>query len=570
MNQTGFALAGLGGLQKRLDATLEEMKKQRILERIWEKDHTVWREDPAEISNRLGWLDLPESMTEKCPEILNFVEEAREAGFTRALLLGMGGSSLAPEVFRMVFGVQEGFLNLHVLDSTHPQKVQHFAEHLPLEKTLFIVSTKSGGTVETLSLFKYFYRKTADLVGAAANRQFIAITDPGSALEALAQELNFRQIFRNDPNIGGRFSALSYFGLVPAALIGVNIEEILKRARVAAEHSRLDPLQGNNKAAVLGAMMGAFAEAGQDKLTLLASPALRSLGAWIEQLIAESTGKDGRGILPVDLEPLQAPSVYQADRYFVYTRLVNETQLNERVSQLAEAGLPVLSSQLADRYDLGGEFFNWEFAAAAAGWKMGVQPFDQPDVESAKVAAREMMKAYQESGVLPQPAPVFQDDQCAVFAEDRPADLSEAWQTLLARLASQPRGYLGIHAYLPADSAVDAGLLAVRTELLRRFGLAVTVGYGPRFLHSTGQLHKGDAGRGVFLQITNEIKDDLPIPDSPKSGESSISFGVLINAQALGDARALQSKGRPVVRVHLKGDIYRGLKMLLDHLPERG
>ena len=529
----------------------ERLAAERVYDRILARDHTVWRPDPTEIADRLGWLDSPHVMRDAIGPIRQLIDSVRADGYTHALLLGMGGSSLAPEVFRAIFGVADGFLDLSVLDSTQPDAVLAKERTLDPARTLFLPATKSGGTVETLSLLKYFYNRTADAVGPAeAGRHFAAITDPGSGLEALAQHLGFRHIFRNDPNIGGRYSALSYYGLVAAAAIGADLSRLLDRA----ERASADPQPGIQ----LGAFLGAGALAGRDKLTLIASPATSAAGAWIEQLIAESTGKDGKGLLPVDLEPECAAHTYGPDRLFVHLRL--DDTADARVQAIIEAGHPVLCLQLADAYDLGAAFLHWEIATAIAGFFLGIHPFDQPDVEAAKELARQMVAAYQQHGTLPAPAPDLVDG-LALYGPVRGTTLPQALTHFLA--SGEPgRAYIALQAHLPPTPTTTTALQDLRRQLLARTGLATTLGFGPRFLHSTGQLHKGDAGRGLFIQLTADSAEDAPIPDEAGAADSSITFGVLAQAQALGDRQALVSQGRAVLRIHLGADIDAGIAQL--------
>jgi glucose-6-phosphate isomerase len=481
-------------------------------------------------------------MLEHIPRLTHFVDAVRADGYTDVLLLGMGGSSLAPEVFRKTFGVKAGYLDLAVLDSTDPGTVLAHADGLDLSRTLFIVATKSGGTVETLSFFKYFYNWTAGALGAGrAGEHFIGITDPGSKLETLAHEYGFRDLFLNDPNIGGRYSALSYFGLVPAALVGVDLDRLVERALVAVRSCEpaSGPAEAGNDGAWLGAILGELARLGRDKLTLVTSPALANVGDWIEQLVAESTGKEGKGILPVVGEPMGPPAAYGDDRLFVYLRLGDSGEASEAydaaVQALEDAGHPVVRLRLDDVYDLGQQFFLWEFATAVAGHRLGINPFNQPNVEAAKVLAREAVAGYAQAGTLP---------------PDRPAPVEPS--ALAAFLASAQAGeYVALQAYLRPTPDVDAALLTLRTLIRDRLKLATTVGYGPRFLHSTGQLHKGDAGGGLFVQFTADSPQDVPIPDAAGSDQASMSFGVLELAQALGDKQALQAAGRRVIRFHL-------------------
>jgi glucose-6-phosphate isomerase len=561
--QTDVA-ASLPGYQSQVAAALKELRGQKIISRIWERDHTVWKPEPTEITNRLGWLHSPEVMSKALPEISLFVDEARKDGFTHALLLGMGGSSLAPEVFRFTFGVKNGYLDLAVLDSTDPGAVLAHERRLDLSKTLFIVSTKSGGTVETFSFFKYFYNRVMEKVGREqAGRHFVAITDSGSGLETTAKEYRFRKTFLNDPEIGGRYSALSYFGLVPAALIGMDLEKLLHRAKKMASNCSADGEE--NSGARLGAIMGECAAAGRDKLTLIASPPIAHFGAWVEQLIAESTGKEGKGILPVDGEELGSPEVYAHDRLFVYLKLKGASTHDKKIAALKKAGQPVVQLHLKDPYDLGGEFFRWEMATIIAGRRLKINPFDQPNVESAKVLARNMVTAYHKEGKLPELQPAFETNGIEVFTNLSVSNLQTALHQFLDQ-ASAGRSYLALQAYVPPTSETDSLLNSIRLCIRDARKLATTVGYGPRFLHSTGQLHKGDAGRGLFIQITSDAVEDVAIPDKAGEPVSAMSFGVLKLAQALGDRQALLDAGRKVIRFHLGNDVTNGLKQILEAL----
>ena len=544
----GRRSAGLGVYQAAVDDALEEMEAGGIVERIWSHDHTVWKPEPAEIANRLGWLNIAGTMLEERARLQDLVDSVRSDGITDVLLLGMGGSSLAPEVFSHVFGGQaDGMPTLEVLDSTVPGAVLAQAERLDPARTLFIVATKSGGTVETLSFFKYFHNWTADALGSdRAGEHFVAITDPGSKLEDLASRFRFRATFLNDSNIGGRYSALSYFGLVPAALVGVDIEKLLGRALEMADSCR----SGSNDGAWLGAVLGELARAGRDKVTLITSPQLANFGDWVEQLVAESTGKEGKGILPVVGEPLGPPQVYGDDRLFVYLRLDGDEfsagEQDRAVQALEAAGKPVVRLRLRDLYDLGAQFFLWEMATAVAGYRLGINPFNQPNVEAAKVLAREAVAAYSETGALP---------------EDEPAPLTKA--ALAGFLAQAQAGdYVAIQAWLQPGPEADEALQALRVGIRDRLRLATTVGYGPRFLHSTGQLHKGDGGNGLFIQLTAADGRDAPIPDEAGKPDSSMSFGVLKTAQTLGDKRALLAAGRRVIHFDLGDDVVGGIELL--------
>ncbi len=553
----------LGALQEHIDFALRDLRDEQVLRRIWAHDHTVWKDEPTEITNRLGWLHMPEIMPDAIEEITALVEEVRGVGYTHALLLGMGGSSLAPEVFRLTFGVREGYLDLAVLDSTDPGAVQAHAERLDPARTLFIVSTKSGGTVETFSFFKFFYNWVSEKLGAEkAGEHFLAITDPGSGLVDTATTYNFRKIFLNDPHIGGRFSALSHFGLVPAALIGVDLTLLLDRTQAMAVNCATAncPSGGDNSGAWLGVTMGEMAIHSRNKLTMFISPEISSFGGWAEQLIAESTGKEGVGILPVVDEPVGAPEVYGNDRLFVYLCLGNDTTYSEMVRALREAGQPVIQINMDDRYDLGSEFFRWEMATAIAGRRLQINPFDQPDVESAKVLARKMVAAYQEEGKLPEVAPVLEANGITVCGDVH----ADAIERVLPNFLSNCKAgnYIAIQAYINPTAEANDVIQQLRTRLRDTYRVATTVGYGPRFLHSTGQLHKGDSGQGYFVQITDSAGPELPIPDTAGKPDSSMSFGVLKASQALGDRQALEDAGRRIVRFDLGQNVMGGLEQL--------
>ncbi len=561
----------LGRYQSFVDAAYARMMKDRIPARIRQKDYTLWKSAPEEITNRLGWLYSPRAMIGHLAQIKGMVDAVRKEGYTRALLLGMGGSSLAPAVFRKIFGVSEGYLDLAVLDSTDPGAVLAFSEQDDLAKTLFIVSTKSGGTVETFSFMKYFFNLLYERYGAReAGRRFIAVTDPGSAIAELAAVHRFRETFLNDPEIGGRYSALSSFGLVPAALVGVDVKKLLNRAAEAADQERsmhdfgADLLNG----LYLGALMGELARAGRDKLTFVFSSHIASFGDWLEQLIAESTGKEGKGILPVIGEALGPSAVYGDDRFFVYIHLAGEDAQHEAIDHLGKAGHPVMKISLQDVFDLGGQMFIWEMATAVAGHILGINPFDQPDVEAAKILAREMTVQYREKGSLPDEIPLLRGEGIDVYGDFPAHSPGDALNIFLGSVL--PDGYIALQAYLQPTAETDAALLRLRNALRDQYHLATTMGYGPRFLHSTGQLHKGDGGRGVFLQLTADDPRDVPIPDDMGQPGSSLTFGVLKAAQALGDRQALRNAGRLVIRFHLGGDIAGGMKILTDAQTESG
>jgi transaldolase / glucose-6-phosphate isomerase len=538
--------AHLSDQREAVEATLRRMAEQNIVQRIWQHDHTVWRPDPTEITNRLGWLDTATTMRGEIGRLEAFREQVMKEGYTDALLLGMGGSSLAPEMFAKVFGGALHDLRLQVLDSTDPGAITHYTQTLDPAKTLFIVSSKSGSTVETHSFFKYFYNWTAAATGKdRAAEHFVAITDPGSGLGKMARELKFREVFEADPNVGGRYSALTMFGLVPAALIGVDLSKLLDRAVGMENACRRDTLE-DNPGAWLGAVMGTLALHRRDKLTLVPSESIDAFGGWVEQLIAESLGKEGKSILPVVTEPVGLPDEYGNDRVFVHLWKQGDHGEDAAITKLREAGHPVIQITLRDEYDLGGQFVMWEFATAVAGHLLDVQPFDQPNVESAKIGARAMVDAYLQTGKLPQGSPAAPDSQLL------PDFLAHA----------KPGDYVSVLAYItPTEDTTDL-LYKLQTSLRVRTKLATTAAYGPRYLHSTGQLHKGDAGRGHFIVLTADPPTDAPIPDEPASDVSAMSFRVLRDAQALGDKKTLEDNGRNVLHIHLGSDASAGLRVL--------
>lgn len=553
----------LGPLAASFESTLSAAQNSDLIGRIWHKDHTVWKPEPTEITNRLGWLHSAARMRAELPTIKAFVEKVQGLGYSQALLLGMGGSSLAPELFAMTFGAQPGALHLQVLDSTDPGAVLAQAARLDPHKTLFIVSTKSGGTVETASFFKFFYNWTADSIGAdQAGQHFALITDPGSSLLQTAEKYGFLQSFQNDPNIGGRYSVMSCFGLLPAALLGIDLAKLIDRADEMAIACGASVPAEQNPGEWLGAAIAVAAQAGRDKLTLLLPPEIASFADWVEQLIAESTGKEGKGILPVVHEPLAGPALYGADRVFVSFSLGDHDPYAAQAAELAAAGHPLIRVHLKDLYDLGGQFFLWEFATAVAGGLMGIQPFDQPDVEAAKVQARKVVNEFSQTGMLPIEKPAVSGEGLSLFGALQGASPAEALAGFLA--GTEPPAYIGLHAYLMPDPLVSEALEALRVALRARFGVATTSGYGPRFLHSTGQLHKGDAGKGRFIQFTADMPQYAGIPDEPGSSIKTLTFAILKTAQALGDAAALREKGRQVIRVHLGADAAAGLRAFTE------
>jgi transaldolase/glucose-6-phosphate isomerase len=503
-----YSSANLDGFSKAVEQRLLRFDKENMSSRLWEGDYTLWKPQPAEITNRLGWLRVVDMMMDYQAQLAPFAEEVAKDGYNAAVLLGMGGSSLGPEVLFATYGAAPGALALSVLDTTDPGAIRAVEDSIELERTLFIVASKSGTTLETLSHFAYFWEKIPD------PRHFIAITDAGTPLEKLGRERDFRRVFLNPTEIGGRYSVLSYFGLVPAALIGMDLGALLDRAHdmLHACHPCVDPAE--NPGAWLGAVMAEAALAGRDKLTLVLPQEISTFGYWVEQLIAESTGKEGKGILPVEGEPLGPPEVYGNDRLFV---AIGEDGL----APLEQAGHPVIQLPYSGPLDLGAEFFRWEFATAVAGHVLGINPFDQPNVQQAKDATGRILAAGR-----------------------APADPEiEPLTALLDRV--HPGDYIALQAYLPRNATTDARLQAVRVRLRDRHRVATTVGYGPRFLHSTGQLHKGGPNTGVFIQVMGRDDDDLPIPGKP------YTFGALKRAQALGDLESLRVRGARVTRLDL-------------------
>ncbi len=541
----------LGSSERQVRAGLRELTEARFAERLWDKDSTLWKPDDAthqaEIKIRLGWLDVVDEMEQAVPAMTAFVEEVRRAGFTRAVLCGMGGSSLAPEVLRRTFGVAKGHLDVSVLDSTDPQAVRTIVEASDPARTLYIISSKSGGTTEPNVFFQYCWDRVRQARGDRAGEHFIAITDPGTAMERRAREHGFRHVFLNPPEIGGRYSALSYFGLVPAALMGIDVAKLLGRARtmMIASGPTVSPAQ--NPSLHLGAVMGALARGKRDKLTFVLSDKVASFGYWTEQLIAESTGKEGVGIVPIEGEPLTRPAAYGKDRVFVYIRL--GSKYDRAVASLARAGHPVIAIHLKDAYDLGAEFMRWEIATATAGFLLAIDPFDQPNVQESKNNTVRLLEAHATTGRLPDPG--------GVRSVADPSFVAELGRHLRQLRAGR---YAAITAYIERTPARERMLRAIRTSLRDRCGVATTVGYGPRFLHSTGQLHKGGAANGVFVQLSCDDERDLSIP-----GER-FGFSTLKAAQALGDYESLASRDRPIMRVGLGSNPDAGLALLLAAL----
>jgi glucose-6-phosphate isomerase len=564
-------ISGIEEFKPSIIKSLEKIHKENIISRIWDTDYTVWKNDPAEISNRLGWLRCPEAMLEVLDEISHFVDHIRAEGFTHAVLLGMGGSSLAPEVFRKTFGVKEGFVNLSVLDSTYPNAILNQELAIDITKTLFIISTKSGGTVETVSLMKYFYNRACEIIGKEnVGKHFIAITDAGSGLESLAKTLEFRKIFLNDPNIGGRYSALSFFGMVPAELIGVNVKQILENAMVMVEECKTSD-SNNNPGVLLGTIMGELAKKANEKITFIISPELKNLGAWLEQLIAESTGKEGVGILPVDGEELLDQENYLDDRLFISIKYGDHPEHELNVKKITDANLPIINFEIEDLYELGAEFFRWEFATIIASKILEINPFDQPNVESAKILARNMVTDFKKTMYLPEVKYNYKSNSLKILFDNDANSVKEIinnFHKYKNKIENQTnkKAYVAIQAYLTPSVEVNELLQQIRTEIQKKWKVAVTVGFGPRYLHSTGQLHKGDSGNGMFIQIIGKPENDLQIPDEAGHENSSMSFGTLIFFQALGDRQALLDESRKVILFDIGSDYTKGLKTILENI----
>jgi glucose-6-phosphate isomerase/transaldolase/glucose-6-phosphate isomerase len=519
--------------QSVVNPALDALNQAQVIDRLWSKDHQLWKPDPKEIANRLGWLTVQDQMRQQLGQLQRCVVAAKGLNIKDVVLLGMGGSSLGPEVFRTVFGSQKGAPRLWVLDSTIPGWVRQVTKAIAPARTLFLVASKSGGTIEVMSLFAHFWNVVAKAKGNHGGKQFIAITDPDTGLEKMARDYGFGQIFSNPDDIGGRYSVLSLFGLVPAALLGLDVTRLLERATGMAERCRTQENLEANPGAYLGATMGSLAQSGQNKVTVVASPSLATFGLWVEQLLAESTGKEGTGLIPIAQEPVLKPNAYGTDRFFVYLKLRGEKSgtLDRAVQALAKAHHPVLQFELRDRYDLGAEFFRWEFATAVAGHLLGIHPFDQPNVQESKDNTNRVLETFQSTGRLP---------------EQKTHQAKEMAQDLVPYL--KPGTYVAILAYTTPSRSFEAAIRKLRQALMSHHQVATTFGYGPRYLHSTGQLHKGGPNTGVFLELVDRMAPDVPILGKP------FSFGTLAKAQATGDIESLSTHHRQAVRVQLGRD----------------
>jgi transaldolase/glucose-6-phosphate isomerase len=549
--------------KKRVDEVADEWRSHGNVRRLWQRDKSLWTNSDED--RWLGWLDSVDDA--KIAEYSAFAGEIKQENFKDAVLLGMGGSSLGPQVLAQTFGRQNGWPRLRILDSTVPAQISDLEAGLDLGRTLFIVSSKSGGTTEPNILKDYFFAKVAEKIGGdLAGKQFIAITDPGSSLERHAREQRFRRIFHGVPAIGGRYSVLSPFGLVPAAIAGLNVAELVELSRTMIRSCGPDVPPSENPAVALGIALGVAAGRGRDKITMLASPAVASFGAWAEQLFAESTGKQGKGLIPIDGEPLGRPEVYGDDRLFIDLALKgeNNTEREAKLKKLETADHPVIRIAQNSRAHIVQEFVRFEIATAVAGAVIGINPFDQPDVEASKIKTRDLTSAFEKSGELPRETPVVSEQSLAVFTDGANAaalrkagagDDVVSW--LAAHFARIGNGdYFAMLAYLARNEANTFALQDLRLTLRDRRHVATCLEFGPRFLHSTGQAYKGGPDSGVFLQITADDGEDLAIPGH------RASFGVVKNAQARGDLDVLLERGRRALRIHIKGEIAAGLKAL--------
>ncbi len=549
----------LGKYQKAVTERMAEMAKNDFGSRLWRKDGSLWKDDRQSqdmIKNSMGWLHCAEKMIEVAPRLKQFVGEVKAAGFERVVHMGMGGSSLAPLVFERSFSVGKDGLPVTVLDTTDPATILTIDKEAPVEKTLFIVASKSGTTSEPLAFGEYFYEKVKEKKGDDAGENFVAITDPETPLVDLARQRKFRAVFLNFTDIGGRYSALSYFGMVPAALMGLPIDEILERA-VRMRHACSSCVKiPDNPGLALGAVIGELARQGRDKLTFLTPDSLSTLGMWLEQLLAESTGKEGTGILPVADEPLGEPPVYGDDRVFVHIMMedkANEAAKNP-VEKLIKAGHPVITIRLKDAYDVAQEFLRWEIATAAAGAIIGINAFDQPNVQESKDNTKRLLSEVVRKGRLDEAKPSADAETLKFFAAEKITDVNNFLRTFLTQ--ARANDYVALQAYVSENPETERALQSLRAYLRDHLHLASTLGYGPRFLHSTGQYHKGGPNTGVFLQVTVDDGDDPQIPGKP------YTFGVLRKAQARGDLEALHKHERRAIRVHLGGDVLKGLDAL--------
>ena len=569
VNQQTFSLPQ--ELAAAVEAALDNWDAEDRVRRLWARDASLWTN--GEESKWLGWLSIVDEQQRSIRRFPNFALEIKDAGFSKVLLLGMGGSSLCPEVMSKSFGKIEGFPELHVLDSTDPAQIRTLENKIDLANTLFIVSSKSGATLEPNIFKQYFFERVKQVVGHdEVGNRFIAITDPGSKLREEAEADRFRKIFLGVPGIGGRYSALSDFGLAPAAAMGVDVAKFLDRTRAMVNACGADVSARNNPGVILGALLGVADKQGRDKITFIASPGIHDLGAWLEQLLAESTGKNGKGLIPVDREPPASPEAYGDDRIFIYLRLDDDagSAPDAAIEAIEDAGQPVVRISVEDVYNLGQEFFRWEIATAVAGSIIGINPFDQPDVEASKIATRKLTGEYEQSGSLPAETPIFEGDGIKLFADERNAkalneaasetSLLEYLKAHLDRLAA--RDYFALLAYIEMNDDHETLLQSMRGAVRDRRRVATCLGFGPRFLHSTGQAYKGGPNTGVFLQITCDDAVDMPVPGQ------KYTFGIVKAAQARGDFEVLAERERRALRVHLGANVSDSLAKLEASIKE--
>ncbi len=573
MNKLTYKLPD--NLASAVQGTLADWKKGDKVKRLWAGDATLWSNQDE--SKWIGWLteaDKPISTEARYSDYTKLAEDIQKAGFTHAVLLGMGGSSLCVEVFEKTYGKIGSQPQMHVLDSTDPAQIRTVEKSIDIAKTLFIVASKSGSTLEPNIFKEYFYELTSKAIGAdQAGKRFIAITDPGSHMQKVAEQDGFRAIFYGVPSIGGRYSALSNFGKVPASIQGVDLAKFLANVDLMVKACGADVPADQNPGAILGAILGTLQKTGRDKVTIFASEGISDLGAWLEQLLAESTGKIGKGLIPVDLETIGAPEVYGNDRIFAYVRLENgaDPKLDAAVSALEKAGHPVVHISVADKYDLGEEFYRWEIATAVAGSIIGINPFNQPDVEASKIETRKLTDQYEKEGKLPVEAPFFEDKGIKLFSDPKNTEALKAAvganPTLVSYLKAhlsriKPNDYFALLAYVERNDAHKKTLQTARLAVRDKKHVATCLGFGPRFLHSTGQAYKGGPNTGVFLQVTCDDAADLKVPGH------TYTFGIVKAAQARGDFQVLADRGRRALRVHLSADVAAGLSTLQQAIAE--
>jgi transaldolase/glucose-6-phosphate isomerase len=551
-HQVNRLILKLGKYQTFIENRLDYWTETNFMNRLRTKDPTLWfSEVVPEITNRLGWLDLPKKMHAQLEEFIIFAEEVKSARFQHIVLLGMGGSSLAPDVFQRVFDNAEGYPELIVLDSTHPSAIQTVEHKIDLTHTFFIVASKSGTTTETLSLFKYFWEKVSQQSQKCGDH-FCAITDPGTPLLELAKDKQFRRVIKATPDVGGRYSALSAFGLLPASLIGLDVHTLLNRAKVIIENDPFSAPSNEVLSFILGAVLGEVTLMGRDKVTFLTSQSLECFPIWLEQLIAESTGKNGKGIVPIVNEPQTSPKNYGQDRLFIafYLETDENAELDKQIKILEAQNHPIIQIYIKEKMNIGQEMYRWETAVAATGAILGIHPFNQPNVQMAKDLAKKMMEKV-ENGIV-------NKEDADLISADNYGELIPALKSWINQ--AKKGDYIAIQAYLAPTPKTTQILQNIRMELLIHTKLATTIGYGPRFLHSTGQLHKGGPNSGLFLQIIDEPDEDLPVP------ETNYTFRSLIQAQALGDYQALKHLKRRVLRITLKRDVLNNLLQILKVL----